>query len=922
MKCHKLQHKILIIKLFSVLMISFSVFSTDAKGTFIEDSGKYNLTNLYDSVISHYEDGKYSEAIFCLDKIVDIKDNLKKDAYPEYYKVYNRYGMIYKKIGILEKAVTFYEKTLEYPLTEEKYARVLMNIGNVFTQKGDFNSAIIYYNKVLSIILGLEEEQLLLANTYYNIGKAYDNTFQNELALKYFLLSEKTRDSARLPGDGETFINIATDYDKLDKKDTANIFFNKAIKLFERKYGRNHYSTALAYMHYAVFLADKGNYNRALQLYNKSLRILSNSFGNKHYSISYCYRKLGELYYQLKDYKKALSYFQQSLISNIYDFNDTSVYSNPSSKIVSNIDILEILTGKALAFGKLAIQENKETNLLAAFKTLELKVELIDQLRTGYLDENTKLKLLENEDDTYLILIRIAYKLYHKTKLEKYAKAAFKYSEKSKYSVLRELYNEESLMKSASIPDSLCQKQKRTREKLSEIRWQIENENNQIIPSKEKIIKLEEQLFQETQALESLSRKFENDYPEYVKLKYNNKVVDVKTMQSGLRDDQVAFEYAISDSTLYTFYISKNTFQVRDAQLDSNFYKNLNYYKKFLHSIISFNSYDSFRISTYYLYQTFLQPFEKEIIGKSLLIIPDEDFALISFESLIDEPYKEVDDANYAFEPYIIRKYPIGYAFSASLYVGCLNRRYKPKNKILAIAPDYKISGDSTLVLPFLAKYLRKLTFIGGKYYDKTDATETNLKREIANYNIIHIYAHGQDDVATQTKSSIILSNKNDTINDGFLYAYEVANLPLNAKLVVLASCYSGSGKISEGEGVMSIGRSFLSAGSSSLIISLWYNYLEVSTEQLGSFHKYLLLGKQKDVALQQAKLKYLENANSLTAHPKEWASLTLTGDQEPLYHMFIIKVMIIAVFCFILLFLTYRSAKWLIIKRKNKNIT
>jgi CHAT domain-containing protein/Tfp pilus assembly protein PilF len=917
MECLKLQHKTLVIKLLLFSVSVLMLFSPGAKGTSVENSGNPNLTELYDSARACFNTGKYAEAVLCLDKIIGFKKKSGNDNPPQYYKVYNWYGFIYQNMGVFDKAVHYYEKTLEYPLSDKNRAWVLMNIGNVFTSKGDFNPAIIYYNKVLSILPGLEDEQAMLADTYYNIGQAYDNSLQYRLALKYFLLSTRIRKDAGLPDDGDTYLNCATDYFNLGKTDSAGLSYKKAIQTFEKANGKNHYTTALVYIHYAVFLAGKGKHADALQLYNKTLKILSNVENRKYNSISYCYRKMGELQYQLKNYEKALSHFQESLIAKVYDFNDTSVYSNPSSKAFSDIDILDVFTYKALIFEELAHKENEEANLLAASKTQELKIEVIEQLRAEYLSEKAKLKLSENEDGAYRALIRISGKLYHKTGLEKYAEAAFKYSEKSKYGVLREFYNEETLLKSALVPDSLIEKQKKAREKLNETRWLIENENNQPAPDKAKIDRLKEQLFRETRGLEALSRKLEKDYPKYLQSKYNNKVINIKELQSVLRDDQTAFEYTISDSTLYTFFVSKDTFRVREAQLDRNFYKNLNYYKIFLNSFFSSGSYDSFRISAYYLYQTFLQPFEKEITGKSLLIIPDEYFALISFEALVDEPYKEVEFANYVYEPYIIRKYPIGYAFSASLYEESLERRYSSRNKILAIAPDYKISGDSTLALPFLSRYLRRLTRIGGRLYNKTKATETNLKKEVANYNIIHIYAHGQEDVKNPSNSCIFLSSENDTENDGCLYAHEVASLPLNAKLVVLASCYSGSGKISEGEGVLSIGRSFLSAGTSSLIMSLWYTYLEVSTQQIGTFHKQLLLGERKDVALQRAKLKYLENANELTAHPKEWASLVIIGNQEPLYHFFILKAIGIFVLSVISLILAVKSLKKLLGKNR-----
>lgn len=50
--------------------------------------------------------------------------------------------------------------------------------------------------------------------------------------------------------------------------------------------------------------------------------------------------------------------------------------------------------------------------------------------------------------------------------------------------------------------------------------------------------------------------------------------------------------------------------------------------------------------------------------------------------------------------------------------------------------------------------------------------------------------------------------------DDGFLFESEVAALKLNAELTVLSACNTGSGRVVAGEGVMSLSRAFMLAGS------------------------------------------------------------------------------------------------------------
>jgi CHAT domain-containing protein len=337
--------------------------------------------------------------------------------------------------------------------------------------------------------------------------------------------------------------------------------------------------------------------------------------------------------------------------------------------------------------------------------------------------------------------------------------------------------------------------------------------------------------------------------------------------------------------------------------LDSNFFSSLKFYREFLSSQ-AYLSHDTFRISAYCLYQKLLQPFEKEIEDKSLLIIPDGKISLIPFDVLIDEPFQQGKHYYYPTDPYIIRKYPIGYALSASLYVESCHKTHKRRNKILTVAPDFVFSDSSRIEVP--RKHLFRLTAFNGKILNSAKATETNFKDKVSGYDIIHVYAHGQEDLNDPAKSKIVLEK--DSLNDGLLYAQEVGTLVIHAKLVALASCFSGSGRISEGEGVMSMGRSFISAGASSVVMSLWYTYLEIATEQLWSMQKYLLIGKRKDKALQLAKLKYLDKTGSLSGHPKKWASLIVIGNQAPLYNILPIVVLLsvfslLTIIAFFLLF-------------------
>jgi LPXTG-motif cell wall-anchored protein len=61
--------------------------------------------------------------------------------------------------------------------------------------------------------------------------------------------------------------------------------------------------------------------------------------------------------------------------------------------------------------------------------------------------------------------------------------------------------------------------------------------------------------------------------------------------------------------------------------------------------------------------------------------------------------------------------------------------------------------------------------------------------------------------------------------------------------------------------------------------MTLWKLNDQSAAELIGNFYKNLANGMQKDKALQQAKLQYLEASNNNTAHPALWACLMQLGD-------------------------------------------
>ncbi|NVO11887.1 MAG: CHAT domain-containing protein [Bacteroidales bacterium] len=870
------------------------------------------INTLYDSSRIYYLSGDYNHAIRDLSRILTLKDKLPNDYKPEYFKVYNRLGLVYKKQGDLNRAIDFYKKAVENTSDNYYLSVINDNIANIYSLRGDYSKAIYYFENTLAVLKrsGDKRKYGYIINNYHNLGYSYYKLGNYNLARASYLKSIQISKENKLGENSDTYYNCGLAYQKLDSLDKANYYFRKAIACNAKELGENHYMTGMAYMNYAAFYSDIGDYRNSTRLYEKSQNILLKSLGYKHLYTSYGLMNNGKLYYRIGNYKLALEYYQKSLISKIYNFNDSTIYANPNVDVLPDMDLLDILKLKAQAFEKLAEHEGKTENFKAALATLELTATFTERLRTGYIYEGSKLQLAEREHEVYLAVVRIANSLYEITRDYKYTEIAFRYAEYSKYAILRELKNEEMAKGIAGVPDSINDSERKLKQQIASLRMQVEDESKQEHPKREKVDGWNRQLFGLTQKLEGLMQRLESNYPEYYRQKYSNKVVSIPQLQKTMGKKEAILEYVLGDKELYTFAITRDTFLLLRQETDSTFRSNLNFLIYSLHSE-STTGYYEYMDAAYAFYQKLIYPVEPLLENRNLLIIPDGGLNLIAFDALIDKPHD--DKFDYRRESYLLRKYPIGYAYSATLYWNTLGRSRKYSPNFLGIAPDYKNSKDSLINIPMGLRSVRRtalLTF--GKSLTGSNATETNFKKYCGRYGIINFYAHGLEDTLNPANSKLALSAPTDSTDDGYLHAWEVYNMQLNAEMVVLGVCNSGSGKLSKGEGVLSLSRSFMYAGSQSVIMSLWLAYDKPTNDILNDFYLNLFKGMRKDEALRLAKLKYLENEPIYT-RPRFWAGIVVNGNQNGLYHHWILKRIIFAVALVLLLLLVLW--KWRAIK-------
>lgn len=113
---------------------------------------------------------------------------------------------------------------------------------------------------------------------------------------------------------------------------------------------------------------------------------------------------------------------------------------------------------------------------------------------------------------------------------------------------------------------------------------------------------------------------------------------------------------------------------------------------------------------------------------------------------------------------------------------------------------------------------------------------------------------------------------------DRWVHLYEILELDLDADLVVLSGCETGSGRRTAGEEMLGIARGFLARGARQLVVSLW-PVEDASAGRLAAvFHSEHARGQTAREAIRRASLKIREDC----PHPYFWSPFVLLGDDGP----------------------------------------
>ena len=293
-----------------------------------------------------------------------------------------------------------------------------------------------------------------------------------------------------------------------------------------------------------------------------------------------------------------------------------------------------------------------------------------------------------------------------------------------------------------------------------------------------------------------------------------------------------------------------------------------------------------FSKSAQHLYSLLLEPAEKFLKkGTNLVIIPDGELFYLPFEALLTKTPKRGKDKDPSSFPYLVLKHPINYGHSSTILMNMpsgLQADGGTRPSLLAFGdPAFpskypRLEHSATEVNSIATLFEPSAVDV----FTQKEASEQRIKAmPLDAYRYIHFATHGTVDEVVPDFSSLVLASDPDRNEDGLLQAWEIAELKMNADMVVLSACQTGLGKLVRGEGMVGLTQSLIYSGASSVIVSLW-SVADHSTSDIMTslYHNLIIEEMDKSVSLQKAKHSMLEDVN--LSHPFYWAPFILIGNR------------------------------------------
>lgn len=801
------------------------------------------------------------------------------------------------------------------PPGHPELANCFRNLGLGYWLKGDYSTAMRYYEQVLHLdnLLPFQRSKL-----YNHIGDRYKEIGDPDHALHYYFL-----------GRGIVVEEIYLDYRRelsigqiyLEKDQLADCAaqINRCETLLKNSGGNltsMGFDTDLFRLK-AGWLFKKNNFPGAIVQIQQAIEASEKSKGGP-YSLGTLalWQQLAEYQLAARQWQAAETSLRELLLRETRQAPGPDFAVNPAcAQFTRQPYHLRTLELKGLFFEAEYARTGQEQALHNALSCYLLADSLVDRIRDTYRGVGAKNQLSGMARPAYQHAIDGCYILWQKKGDAAYLETAWRLMEKSKsLDVLESLRETEARQLADIRPDDLLQ-EKTLKRNLNFYEQLIFDERLKPAPDSVRISQWHREVAALKASQDSLVAVFRSRYPEYYRLKYKRELASIAQVQARLGDRAAMIAYFKGDSVLFSCLIDRGQCRLFRQPIDSAFLPDLQALRSSVHffnpqtprsDAEKARDFQSFASASHALYGYLLDKQLAATQADELIVVPDDVIGYVPFAALLQQPVAPDAPPDYRDLPYLLRRMVIRQEYSGTVFAEA--RPGNRSGRYLGMAPGYPGGAIAARDLPDSLRFERVFgdlrggevpalrynkeeiglaqATMGGEAKTEQDATEVFFRQHAPQASVLHLAMHALTNDSDPLFSTLVFAGpkvSSDGDNDGMLHAYEIYDMHLDADLAVLSACNTGAGRMVRGEGIMSLARAFRYAGCPNVMMSLW-PVNDLSAKNLVSnYFTRLHSGMGKASALRAAQLDFLAHTKSdELMHPYYWAGFMLVGNNEP----------------------------------------
>lgn len=789
---------------------------------------KKNLEGLPDSLLFLpymygggicYNQNKFDSALLLYKKAEMISDSYTPPL-DGTERIYNRLGVMNYEIGNYLQAKNYFEKAIQTLQAKNNSNNFLLanyqiNIASLLVKLEEYELAKIKYKDVLQT--GLYNNE-----AYHNLGiinlheKNYGEALNNLKKIRY-------DDNKKII---DLYYNLTLVFSKTNKDDSANHYYQKALKENEKWNGiRKNVPLGLLYKFHGDLETNQKNLDSAVH------------------------------YYQQAIYQFYPAYTSENDLENPAQYSGTFSYLNLFNTLVSKAEILE----------KKYHQSGQITELEYALNAYQSAFQLAAYVERTYTSDEARLFLGKLKYTAHSKPIDISLQLYNHTKDHKFLEQAWQFDQQNKASVLSLSIIENEIKNSPATSNELIKQELSLKSAIT----RLSLKSNSLSDSAE-LVKTIASIRDYEIELGKIRDKIRND-PGYQNINLPDEIPPITEVQQILDAKTGLISFHLSETELITLFISKSLVEYYKLNINNDFFEEIEALRNELYNAERGKKYNGDAVAGV-IYRKLFLPFETGLQQLNrIIIIPDDELNYLPFEVLKNEK-----------QNYLLEQFSFTYQYTAALFVSKKSKH--SSQNILAFAPfsqqEYKT--DSNVIFSKLNNSGDEIKDITGEKLANSEATKGIFLKKVNRFPVIHLATHASVNNKDPLQSFIAF---HPSEKDFKLYAAEIYNLRMDSvNLVILSACETGAGQLVKGEGLMSLSRAFAYAGCPNIITSLW-KAEDKTTAFLGKrIHYHISRNQPYDIALQKAKLDLLKSReiNPGFKTPEYWSNLVFIGNYEP----------------------------------------